>query len=90
MLLDIFLVTDACDKPDLLVGEGFSALFEHVCVTDMERVKNTIGIDSQDFLLGHVWIYMIYLLIYQFSLRIIISNIKLFFKFISTQRMSLL
>jgi hypothetical protein len=36
VLLDILLVTDTCDHPDLLVGECFSALFEYVGVTDVE------------------------------------------------------
>lgn len=49
MLFDVFLVADSCDEPYFLVGEGFSALFEHVRVSDVEAVVDAVGVDPEHF-----------------------------------------
>lgn len=46
MLLDIFLIADTSNQTDLLVGERLSALFEHVGVTDVETIEDTVCVDS--------------------------------------------
>ena len=46
VLFDILLAADAGEKPDILVGEKFPTLFEHVGVPDMKRIKDAISINS--------------------------------------------
>lgn len=53
VFLDILLVADTSNQPNLLVGEGFSALLEHVGVADVKGVEDSISIYPQNFLLTH-------------------------------------
>jgi hypothetical protein len=52
MLFNIDLVTDSSDEPYFLVWEGLSALFEHIGMANMESVKDSVSVDSENFLLG--------------------------------------
>jgi len=49
VLFDIFLVTDSGDEPYFLIWKGLSALFEHVRVSDVEAIKDSVSVDSEYF-----------------------------------------
>lgn len=85
VLFDILLVTDTCNHPDLLVGKGLPTLLEDVGMTDVEGVKNTVCVDSDNFLFRHCSGIFICLFI---SIYLIVCyiNLMLFIKFISIQR----
>lgn len=53
MLLDVLLVANSSNEPDLLVGEGSPALLEHVGVADVEGVEHSVRVDSQHLLSAH-------------------------------------
>ncbi len=53
MLFNIFLVADTCNKVHFLIGEEFSALFKQVGMPNVEGVKDTISVDSENFLVLH-------------------------------------
>jgi hypothetical protein len=67
VILDVLLVANSSNQPDLLVGEGSPALLEHVGVADVEGVKHSVRVDSQDLLSAHkqqlLYSYIIPLLI---------------------------
>lgn len=50
MLLDVLLVADTGDEVDLLSGEGFLCLLEHVGVADVEGIEDSIGVDPEHLL----------------------------------------
>jgi hypothetical protein len=49
MFFNVFLVTDSGDKPYFLIGEGFSALFEHVGVSDVKAIEDSVSVDPEYF-----------------------------------------
>jgi hypothetical protein len=57
MQFDVFLIANASNQPGFLAREQLFALLEHVRMTDVEGVKNTICIETQDLLLHHTLIY---------------------------------
>jgi hypothetical protein len=46
VFLDIFLVADTRNQPNLLIGKQLFALLKHVRVANVEGIEDTIGIDS--------------------------------------------
>jgi hypothetical protein len=48
---DVRLCANSSDEPDFFAWKGFSALFEHVGVSNMEPVENSICIEPEDFFL---------------------------------------
>jgi hypothetical protein len=63
MILDVILIADTCNQPDLLAWECLSALFEQVGMTNMERVKHTVGVDSKRdifTLYRHIYFFIYY------------------------------
>lgn len=47
MNLDVLLIADTGNQPDLLAWESLPALLEQVSVANMERVKDTVGVNSE-------------------------------------------
>ena len=46
---NIPLWANASDQPNFVIWEGFTALFEHISMAEVEIIKNAISIDPQDF-----------------------------------------
>ena len=53
MVLDVLLIANSSDEPNLLVGERSPALLEHVGVTDVEGVEHSVRVHSQHSLFAH-------------------------------------
>ena len=53
VLFDILLVADTSNHPDFLTGECFSTLFEDISVSNVEWVKDSISVDSENFFFLH-------------------------------------
>lgn len=52
MFLNVMLITDSSNQPYFLAWEGFSALLEHVRMSDVKAIKDAVCVDSQHFLLS--------------------------------------